>query len=242
MAEEMPEPAEERRAVYVWDLAVRLTHWVNVFCIAGLSVTGWYILDPFLAAPGGSGGFLMGTVRFVHFALAFAFTASVLFRVYWAIAGGEYARWPWFLPTSRTRLRTFRDQAFYYTFLRAKPPEQVGHNPLAGASYLAIYGLFFLQILTGFALYSQGLEGGLWPLAFGWLLHLFGAQALRLVHTLVMFALMAFTVHHVYSAALIDWEERSGMLSSIVTGFKSLTPSFLREADRLAARQGRRHG
>jgi Ni/Fe-hydrogenase 1 B-type cytochrome subunit len=235
------EVAERRVSVHVWDLPLRLTHWVNVFSILGLSLTGYYIFNPFLSAPA-TAGFLMGTVRFIHFVLAFAFTSSVLFRIYWAFAGNEFARWPWFLPNSRARLGTLREQIAYYTFVRRKPPPQVGHNPLAGVTYIAIYVLFVLQIATGFALYSLSYESGFWPIAFGWIVPLVGAPALRLAHTLVMFFLIAFTIHHVYSAALVDWEERSGMLSSIVTGFKSLTPSFLARAAQLAPRRRGQRG
>jgi hypothetical protein len=38
---------------------------------------------------------------------------------------------------------------------------------------------------------------------------------------------LAFTIHHVYSCILIDIEERSGLVSSIITGFKSLTRRHL---------------
>jgi Ni,Fe-hydrogenase I cytochrome b subunit len=36
-----------------------------------------------------------------------------------------------------------------------------------------------------------------------------------------MFVFVAFTIHHVYSAILVDVEERNGELSSIVTGYKA---------------------
>jgi Ni/Fe-hydrogenase 1 B-type cytochrome subunit len=45
-------------------------------------------------------------------------------------------------------------------------------------------------------------------------------QQLRLLHFLLMFAFGAFTVHHVYSAILVDVVERNGELSSIVTGYR----------------------
>jgi hypothetical protein len=45
-----------------------------------------------------------------------------------------------------------------------------------------------------------------------------------------MFLLIAFTIHHVYSAVLIDIEERSGLVSSIVTGYKTFTAHHIAEA------------
>jgi hypothetical protein len=41
---------------------------------------------------------------------------------------------------------------------------------------------------------------------------------------------LAFTIHHVYSCILIDIEEHSGLVSSIITGFKSLTRHQLEAA------------
>ncbi len=118
----------------------------------------------------------------------------------------------------------------YYTFARREPPKEVGHNPLAGVTYIGLYVLFFLQILTGFALYSQAFTEGVWKALFGWIIVAFGAQPVRLAHDIIMYLIIAFTIHHVYSAIVIDMEERSGLVSSIVTGWKSFTRTYLNEA------------
>lgn len=234
---------EARETVYVWELPVRITHWANVAAILVLSVTGYYIANPFVGTHGpATDQFLMGTIRFVHIVAAMVFTVSVLFRLYWAFVGNRYARWSQFLPVRRGRNRALLRMLGYYTFLRKAPPAEVGHNPLAGVTYTGLYVLFAVQIATGFALYSQSFHGGFWPAAFGWIIIHFGAQPVRLVHDLVMWLIIAFTIHHVYSAVLIDSEEHSGLVSSIVTGSKSLTPSHIAEAhteDDPAPRQAR---
>jgi Ni/Fe-hydrogenase 1 B-type cytochrome subunit len=237
------EGADPRQTLYVWELPVRITHWLNVACILVLSVTGYYIASPFILTHGAATDqFLMGTVRFTHFVAAFVFTASVLFRLYWAFAGNRYARWSQFLPVRRGRQRALLRMVGFYTFLRRQPPAEIGHNPLAGVTYIGLYVLFALQIFTGFALYSQPYHGGFWPTVFGWSITVFGAQPIRLVHDIVMWLIIAFTIHHVYSAVLIDIEERSGLVSSIVTGSKSLPSSHIAEAlaeDSAAPRRGR---
>lgn len=224
------EPAKV--TLYVWDLPVRVTHWVNVLSILVLSVTGYYIADPFIQTQGvATDQFLMGTVRFVHFTTAFVFTVTVLFRIYWAFATrARYARWDQFLPLRAKRRRALLRMVGYYTFLRKQPPSEIGHNPLAGVTYMGLYVLFVLQILTGFALYSLPFHGGVWPTLFGWIITIFGVQPVRLVHLLIMFLIIAFVIHHVYSAILIDIEERSGLLSSIVSGYKSLTRQHIADA------------
>ena len=59
----------------------------------------------------------------------------------------------------------------------------------------------------------------------------FGVQTVRLLHYLIMFLIIAFTIHHVYSAVLIDIEEQRGLVSSIMTGRKSLTARHIAEAE-----------
>lgn len=220
-----------QETVRVWDLPVRLTHWINVACILVLSITGYYIANPFVGTHGDATlQFLMGAIRFTHFLVAFIFTVTILFRIYWAFRGNTYARWRQFLPTTRKRWGEFGRMLRYYTFLRRDPPAQIGHNPLAGITYTGLYVLFMLQIVTGFALYSQPFHGGFWPFAFGWIIHIFGAQPVRLVHDIIMWLIIAFTIHHVYSAVLIDIEERSGLVSSIITGTKTLSARHIAEA------------
>jgi Ni/Fe-hydrogenase 1 B-type cytochrome subunit len=223
--------AETRQNVYVWELAVRITHWVTVICIGILTVTGIYIAFPFIETTGdASGQYLMGDIRFIHFVTAFVFTASVLFRLYWMFLGNTWANWGQFLPIKAARRRGIRRMLAFYLFLRRKAPAVIGHNPLAGAAYTVVFMLFLIQILTGFALYSLPFEGGFWPATFGWITLLLGVQPVRLIHDIIMWLILAFMVHHVYTALLIDTEERSGLVSSIITGWKSFTRHQLEDA------------
>jgi len=227
-------PAEPRQDVYVWELPVRITHWVTVISIGVLTVTGIYIATPFVFTSGPAvNQYLMGTVRFIHFLTAFIFAVSVLFRIYWAFVGNRYSRWHQFLPVKVARRRNIRRMLGYYLFVRQEPLTEVGHNPLAGMTYTVVFTLFLLQIITGFALYALPFErNSLWVLLFGWITVTFGVQPVRLVHDIIMWLLLAFTIHHVYSAILIDFEEHSGLLSSIVTGFKLLTRRQIEDATR----------
>ncbi len=202
--------------VYVWEVPVRLTHWVTVLAILVLSGTGFYIGDPIF---GGSVS-LMAWMRGVHRITAYVFIAAVMLRTYWAFAGNQWASWralfPYLTAEGRRQMaRTF----LYYTFLRRQPPGGLGHNPLAGMAYSAVVALMVAEILTGFALQSLG--GGGWRRAlFGWIFSLISLQGVRLVHHMIMWLLLGFAVHHVYSAVLMDLEEKNGLLTSIFTGYK----------------------
>ena len=207
---------EERFRLYVWQVPVRLTHWVTAGCIVVLSVTGAYIADPFLVPPGGS---VMTTVRFIHIVAAFTLLASGLLRTIWLLTGNRFSRWSAFIPTSRRQATELFRQAAFYGFLRKEIPKVLGHNQLAATAYLLLFFLLLVETITGFAL--DGLVGGE-PGATGfvWLRELLGPQALRLVHHGAMWAILAIVAFHIYSCVLVDHLERNGLLSSIVSGYK----------------------
>jgi Ni/Fe-hydrogenase 1 B-type cytochrome subunit len=109
----------------------------------------------------------------------------------------------------------------FYALLRDRPPRTNGHNPLAGLAYLVVYLLFGLAILTGLGLLAWVVDTTPWTTLFGWTWNVMPPRGLRLVHFLLMFAFIAFTIHHVYSAVLIDREEHNGEIASIFTGYKT---------------------
>ena len=214
--QELPERAQERVRLYVWQAPVRITHWVTVASIVILSITGTYIADPFLIPPGGG---VMGTMRLLHIATAFVFIASGLVRTIWLLIGNRFARWSAFIPTSRNQATELFRQAGYYAFLRREIPKVLGHNQLAATAYLALFGLLLVETITGFTL--DGMNGAepAWTL-FGWISDLLGAQFVRMIHHLSMWAILAVALFHVYSCVLVDHIEHNGLMSSIVSGYK----------------------
>jgi Ni/Fe-hydrogenase 1 B-type cytochrome subunit len=219
--------ASQRVRIYTWQIPVRITHWVVVSSIVVLSVTGFYIGEPFLLPPGGS---VMMVMRFTHMLAAFTFVAAGLVRTYWLFAGNRFARWTAFIPTNRTQARESLRQLGWYLFLRPNAPKVLGHNQLAAGTYLVVFFLFLVQTLTGFALVAvHGIQP--WATLFGWVPNVFfGIQGVRLIHHLLMWAIIAFMIHHVYSALLVDHVERNGLMSSIFTGYKFVTRQEVVEA------------
>lgn len=219
----------QRVRVYVWEIPVRVTHWLTVAALMVLVVTGSYIADPFLVPVN---AFTMNTFRFIHMVAAFTFLASGVLRTYWLFAGNQFSNWRAFIPTNRRHFREFNQQTAWYLFLRRELPPILGHNALAAGTYMVVFFLFLIQTLTGFAL--EGVHGGLAATFFGWVVPLLGGLGnVRLVHHLLMWAILAFMIHHVYSALLVDHVEKTGILSSIFSGYK-----FVTRRDIDAARDG----
>jgi Ni/Fe-hydrogenase 1 B-type cytochrome subunit len=214
--------------VKVWDFPVRILHWMLVASIIVLAVTGLYIADPLFGSSSAS-GFTMGIVRTIHITTGWIFAAVLAARVYWAFAGNRWARWDQLLPVSRERRRQIRPTIEYYLFRRLEAPPVVGHNPLAGATYVVLFLMFALQALTGFALEAlANTHGVMWAVT-GWVYTVLPIPEVRLLHDLIMWLTFGFVIHHVYSALMFDKEERSGEISSMITGWKTLPRSRLAE-------------
>ena len=126
-------PSPEIVHVYVWEVPVRVTHWLIALSIVVLSATGLYIGDPFLIVPGQAREhFVMGWMKVIHGYTAYVFIASVLARVIWMFTGNKYAHWDKFIPVHPSRRRGLWPTLRFYLFALRKPPGFVGHNPLAG--------------------------------------------------------------------------------------------------------------
>jgi len=208
--------------VYVWELPVRLTHWVLFFSILVLSATGYYIASPFISVSGPAGDhFVMGTVRTIHLYAAIAFTLAVLVRIYWFFAGNRFARLSEFIPVSKRRWRSLWRTFLYYSFIRHEPDDYAGHNALAAGTYFVIILIYLLMIATGLALYTVDASVSSPFQIFDFLVPLFdGLQVARLIHHVGMWIVLIFAVIHVYFVFLSSAIEHIGTFDSIFSGFK----------------------
>lgn len=202
--------------LYIWELPVRLVHWVLFFSILILAATGYYIGHPFF-----SGVLVMAKIRTVHLATSIAFTLAVLVRVYWAFAGNRYARWSELIPVTRRRLRSLLKSTLFYSFLRREPEDYPGHNGLAGLTYAFLFGVYFVMITTGLAMYTVDAGPGSPMHVFAFLIPIFGGlQVAHLIHHIGMWVILIFIVAHVYFVVLYSTVERMGIFDSIFSGFK----------------------
>ncbi|MGA2425086.1 MAG: Ni/Fe-hydrogenase, b-type cytochrome subunit [Terriglobales bacterium] len=225
-----PEPAFPTERVYVWELPVRISHWVIFLSVVVLSFTGYYIHNPFIVAKSTT-TFLMATMRFIHVVAGFVFIGAFLLRLYWFFMGNNWSNWRAFVPIHRRQWRGMGRMVEYYTFLRKDPVHKVGHNALAAVTYLFMFTLMLIEIITGLTMFTQ--VRGKWALGwlFSWIPGVLDIQHIRLTHFCIMFAFFAFVIHHVYSAVLVSWEERNGLIESIFTGYKFVPEAELEEEE-----------
>ncbi len=211
------------RRVYVWELPVRLFHWVNAVCIVLLVATGILISRPLNLGNVSEASFSywFGTVRFIHFATAYVFFFNFVFRVYWGFVGNEYANWRAFLPFRKSQRHEIVDVLKVDILLGEGEVEgSAGHNSLAGLTYFVMFLVFLFQCATGFGLYAA-MSDAWFPGLFAWVVPLMGGDfATRQWHHMMMWFFIVFTLIHVYLVFYHDYVEGRGVLSSMAGGWK----------------------
>ncbi|BEG78254.1 Ni/Fe-hydrogenase, b-type cytochrome subunit [Achromobacter xylosoxidans] len=214
------------KSVYVYEAPVRVWHWINVAAILVLCLTGYFIGRPLPTMPGeASAHYLMGYIRFAHFAAGYIMAVGLLGRAYWALVGNHHSRELFWVPVfQKAYWREVLIMLRWYAFLSDRPGRYVGHNPLARFAMFAGYLMISLfMIITGFALYGEGSQMGSWQeRLFGWVIPLFGqSQDVHTWHRMGMWAMVIFITLHVYAAIREDIMGRQSIVSTMISGHRT---------------------
>ena len=113
----------EKTRILVWDLPLRMFHWLLVVSFAGA----------FLTAES-------ERVRDMHVALGYTFVGLLAFRLVWGVVGSRYARFASFAFGPEAVL------AYLGSLLTRRPDHYVGHNP---AGSWVIFAIVVLGVVTG---------------------------------------------------------------------------------------------
>ncbi len=213
---------------YVYEAPVRLWHWINALCLLVLSTSGFLIARPLWPVPEGeaSAHFVMGYVRFAHFASGYVFAIALIGRVYWAFAGNRFARQLFGVPIFNRRWWSgVWHQWRWYLFRVPAPRIHLDHDPLAQLVMFAMFTVpAFFMVVTGFALYGEGAGAGSWAArVFGWVIPWFGqSQDVHTWHHLGMWVLVVFTLTHVYAAVREEIMSGRTILSVMISGYRHI--------------------
>jgi cytochrome b len=115
--------------VLVWDLPVRVFHWLLALSFAGAWISAeserW---------------------RLLHISLGYTLGGLIAFRVLWGLVGSRHARFSDFVRGPRAVAR------YLGALLRGRPEHHVGHNPAGALAIVAMLGLGALIVGSGWAL------------------------------------------------------------------------------------------
>ncbi len=121
-----------RETVLVWDLPLRVFHWLLAGSFAGAFLTAeserW---------------------RDVHAVLGYTVLAMVAFRILWGFFGTRYARF------SALPLSPRRAFAYVRSIVLRRPEHHVGHNPAGSLAIYALLALATATALTGLAAFAD---------------------------------------------------------------------------------------
>jgi len=206
MSKESRQRPGKLRAVRVWDIPVRLFHWVLVALIV-LSFTTAKI---------------GGNAMRVHELSGFTILTLVLFRVLWGLFGSTYARFADFV----------RGPAHALGYARAlaagRASFYAGHNPLGGWMIVAILLCLLIQAGTGlFANDDIMTEGPLYP----WVSKQ-TSDLLSRIHQINFYVLLTLITLHVAAALYYLWGKRENLILPLFSGRKQVPDALQLEESR----------
>lgn len=175
----------------VWDLPVRLFHWLLV---ALLGFSWWsgkqHLMD-------------------WHRLSGYGILALLVFRIYWGFAGGRTARFAQFVRGPVAAVGYLR------TLGKGTGPAMPGHNPIGGWSVLAMLATLMTMVAAGlFAVDIDGVESG--PLAD--YVNFDQGRVAADIHAWAFDVLLALVALHVLAIAFYLVGLGNNLIAAMITG------------------------
>ncbi|NOT86097.1 MAG: DUF4405 domain-containing protein [Methylococcaceae bacterium] len=176
--------------IKVWDLPLRLFHWLLV---AGF-FTAYFTEDELLD---------------LHVIAGYLVFGLLLFRFIWGFSGNQYARFSNFLCPPQQSLAYIKD------LINHSAKRYIGHNP-AGAAMIALLLLsLLLTSLTGFAVYGADQAAG--PLAAIGAAH---EKFWEELHEFFANFTLLLVIVHIIGVVIESWIHRENLAKAMLHGFK----------------------
>jgi cytochrome b len=125
-------PAEAPSRTLVWDLPVRVFHWL----LAASFGVAWLTAES-------------ERWQLVHISAGYTMAGLVAFRLLWGVFGTRHARFGAFVRGPRAVLSYLR------SIVRGRPEHHVGHNPAGALAIVALLVLTALTVASGWANYNE---------------------------------------------------------------------------------------
>jgi len=175
-------------------------HWINMIAITLLILTGFYIHSPHSFPLFAN----MDNARLLHFCMAYILIFSMIGRVYYAFATGDYKNVVFDVKTDMKKLPSMLR---YYLFMSDTHPYYGKYNPGQKGMYTGIFFLVLIQAITGFTLYDPNRFMGLAGFLGGYIV-------VRIIHYIVTWMFILCVMAHLY----LDISEGIPVLLSMFTG------------------------
>jgi cytochrome b len=179
--------------IQVWDLPLRIFHWLLVIAFVIAFITE----NDFLT---------------LHVWVGYLIAGLLVFRIIWGFIGGKHARFADFL------CRPGKSIAYLNDALKHKAKHYIGHNPAGAAMIVLLLVSLLITTVTGFAVY--GAEENAGPLAsIGMQNEDFWEEA----HELFANATLLLVIIHILGVAFESFLHQENLVKSMFNGIKRKT-------------------
>jgi cytochrome b len=181
---------ESQALVKVWDLPLRIFHWLLV---AGFFIA--YLTEDDLLT--------------VHVWAGYLVTGLLVFRLLWGFVGNGYARFSNFICSP---IQSF---AYLKDLVALKTQRYLGHNPAGAAMIVLLLVSILATVITGFAVYGADQAAG--PLA---TIGSANEKMWEEVHEFFANFTLVLVVVHIAGVAIESYIHRENLVRAMVNGFK----------------------
>lgn len=183
----------------VWDVPVRLFHWLLVLCLFGQ----WFTTE------------VLENAMDIHFYIGYFTLGLIIFRLLWGFFGTRYAKFSSFIAGPKTiinYLRTLTSKQKLYT---------TGHNPLGGLLLPAVLILVGLQATSGLFTSDDIVSAGPYSDSASSTIQ----SWMQWLHHTIFDVLIGLIVIHLLAISWYRWRLKHDLITPMLTGYKAVETS-----------------
>jgi cytochrome b len=174
----------------VWDLPLRIFHWLLVLAFTVAYLTEEELLD-------------------IHVWAGYLVFALLVFRFVWGFVGSYYSRFSSFLCTPASAIEYFK------TVVALRSKRYLGHNPAGAAMIVLLLLSLLMTTLSGFAVY--GADQNLGPLA---AIGSANEKTWETLHEFFANFTLALVIAHIAGVAIESFIHKESLAKAMMTGNK----------------------
>jgi cytochrome b len=183
----------------VWDLPLRLFHWLLVFCLFGQ----WLTVE------------VLDDAKDIHFYIGYFTLGLIIFRLIWGFIGTKYAKFSSFIAGPNVILD-------YLQSLTSKQKSfTTGHNALGGLLLPVVLILVGLQAISGLFTSDDIVSAGpYYDIANSTI-----QECMQWLHHNIFDVLIGLIVIHLFAIAWYRWALKHDLITPMLTGRKGVDVS-----------------
>ncbi len=183
------------KKLFVWDLPVRLFHWLLLISL----LSAWYTSD-------GERDLIDYHLKIGYFTLGL-----IIFRIMWGIFGTQYAKFSQFFPT-KAKLLSYLNKS-----KQNQVDTTVGHNPLGGLMIILMLLLILSQAISGLFMNDDVFTTGPYYESVNSSIQKF----MSLIHHNVFDIILFVSVVHIGAIFYYLFAKKINLIVPMFTGYKS---------------------